>query len=163
MPHVPLSLDSLNVENAEKLLDHLRLAPDDKFDMGKWLGHNGTATDRIGDVIGCEMEHIYEFGCGTSACLAGHAVAVAAHDGWRYGTRVAYAARDWLGLSGADADLLFYGNWNQFIPMTMAQEMMEGYEEDEDELWITSSPLMTRANAIRVLEYVIGFYKRTHP
>lgn len=99
---------SLNIENAQKLVDHLKALPTASdvsvgFEMGTFYGPPW----RGGDHSGHE--------CGTVACIAGHAVLLAGRydaatqtideggKGW------AACAQNWLGLTVQVADNLFFG------------------------------------------------------
>lgn len=98
----------MNIENINKLIDHLRKTDPKSFDMGDWLSgypHRKEAAEVL-----AAMEK--RGGCGTSACIAGHAVILeAAENGAVYDmdlTDPEYGAINWLGLNSGQAAILFY-------------------------------------------------------
>lgn len=76
----------MNVENLNKLIEHLKAIPDEQFNMGEW--------------------------CGSAYCIAGHACLLAGEPDNDIGfARVLQVAQGWLGLEAATADVLFSDGW----------------------------------------------------
>ncbi len=105
----------MNLKNMKKLRAALRSRKNlVKFDMASWFAHNDVVKTTRGDVLSIVKEHP----CGTVACLAGHAAILAWQEGdlsvpeyWE-GNPIFQAARKFLGLTGSQADHLFYGYWS---------------------------------------------------
>lgn len=111
----------MNIANIQKLIDHLKLTRAENFNMHHFM--MGFPERRKPNNVLKQMET--EGGCGTTACLAGHAVLIkAAEEGERLGPTgrlknppsyglglggdVDTRAQRWLGLSNDQAIDLFY-------------------------------------------------------
>lgn len=103
---------TLNTENLDKLIKHLQRIDRANFNFGHWIGpargapvNRAAAKDEMKILAGYP-----EGGCGTSACLAGHAhILRALENDDRYalpGDSFGFA-RDWLGLDQQQAKDLF--------------------------------------------------------
>lgn len=104
---------NLNRHNLQLLINHLEKIRPDNFDMDTWV--LGPA---LYSIMRADRQHVQTMvnqmettgGCGTTACIAGHAAiigfALGEIGGFNYGT-VADNARDWLGLDDDQADKLF--------------------------------------------------------
>lgn len=118
----------MNVENMLKLADHLDSLPDYRFNIRYWFSYANLHTvedsnpiikyDPIEVVTDGEI-YIKQSECGTAACVAGWAMALA-NDGvavsntqfGRNGTEAITVARGFLDLTPYEGDQLFY--WDEF-------------------------------------------------
>ncbi len=100
----------MNIENMKKLLARLE---DDKtavgFSMAYWFTHNGESVSSFFEVKHIAETHV----CGTVACLAGHAVLLAAEEDFKpTSNTLEDIAQRWLDLSNKEAWHLFQGKWS---------------------------------------------------
>jgi hypothetical protein len=104
---------NLNRHNLQLLINHLEKIRPANFDMDCWvLGPALNSVERK------DIQHVQTMvnqmettgGCGTTACIAGHAAIIGFAwgeiGGFNYGT-VADNAKEWLGLDDDQADKLF--------------------------------------------------------
>jgi hypothetical protein len=119
----------MNVERLLKLADHIEALPPEKFEMGDYFCRLVFDVDDPSKVVGHAHEKhptrsFLDEGCGTAACIAGHAVHLFADDeDWeRVVVSSSLKAHDvasgLLGLSHTQASYLFYGEWapQQLMP-----------------------------------------------
>lgn len=108
----------LNIKNLNRLINHLKALKNNKnFNMSQWVRfddfENQSDIDWYDEPAEKLVARMQEKGdCGTTACLAGHAVILkSAAEGdysGKYGKYEAKEqARSWLGLTAKQADLLF--------------------------------------------------------
>lgn len=99
----------MNIDNINKLINHLKKIGPQNFDMGDWL--RGYPNKKKASEVMIDMES--KGGCGTVACIAGHAAILCAaesdyDDNLEEYELIEDIARDWLDLDWEDANTLFY-------------------------------------------------------
>jgi hypothetical protein len=126
----------MNVENLRVLAAHLRKPTTaDHFNMHDWVTVDDDAAD---DAFEGELNVTQTFAfCETTGCIAGHAVLLfAPYDGI---DTVEERARDFLGLSHAQADALFiptdaFENWGGITNIDAAN-VVERLAETGEVVW----------------------------
>lgn len=164
----------MNVENMRKLIAHLEAVGEAHFDMTVYATHDTGSRTEYRKV---DPEHVKEGGCGTAACIAGHAAALAWTDpafesvatalelprlDQKYNEAAEDWAREWLGLDGVVAEGLFLADWwalSSFDPELSEQDVDDGWGPDEPS---ADAPYANLSNALGVLRAMVEEYVEEH-
>lgn len=138
----------MNVENIQKLIEHLKTVPEKNFNINTWLNTSvdkGDANIRAGYYTqGAILSRPYQFQkyykehhtCGTVGCIAGHALVLAAMEGKLQGivkkknglvASVQHNAREYLGLNYQESEKLFmaFGVMTYMVTPAIAIKVLE--------------------------------------
>lgn len=95
----------MNIERMEKLIDYLKELPFEKFNMASWF------VDRYGWAQNEVSALPTKIGCGTSACVAGHAVHLFMKEQMPSQLLIRGAAEELLDLSYLESEYLLIGKF----------------------------------------------------
>jgi hypothetical protein len=132
----------VNIDNLNKLIDHLKKVPRGAFSMADWIRSTNFIRGReqlyrdaanivtAQEAAGPEGEHT----CGTVACIAGHAALLAAADGSatsavEQSLSTDHIAEEWLGINHAFGRRLFLPD---YLPLRGRDEAIRVLERLRD-------------------------------